>query len=289
MKKSELITLLECIKLRNEDDVKFFLKLDEKEIKILIDNKEKAQFLYNIIRKFKNSNHYECILKNAIEIKDKRLYEPYKDLVIKHQSQSREKFTYIIETVMQVKDFEKIIGIINLLTLKSSIVRDVVIKNEINKIVTLDIEQINLISKIIKYDSATNWKNSINLMKRVYGIKDKNILNNLINIFEKVLSFLYTSDKYEVINNVFDSIEEILKINNVEIINNVLEDILNEMQKEQKTKEISIFDKTKELIEERNIVSVILKLDKKALLDGLNVLSDDEEITQNTYVKKHIL
>ena len=289
MKKGELITLLECIKLRNEDDVKFFLKLDEKEIKILIDNKEKTQFLYDIIRKFKNSNHYECILKNAIEIKNKRLYEPYKDLVIKYQSQSREKFTYIIETVMQVKDFEKIIGIINLLTLKSSIVKDVVIKNEINKIVDLDLEQINLISKIIKYDSATNWTNSINLMKRVYEIKDKNILNNLINIFEKKLSFLYTSDKYEVVNNVFDSVEEILKINNVEIINNVLEDILNEMKSEQKIKEISILDKTKELIKERNIVSAILKLDKKALLDGLSVLSDDEEITQNTYVKKHIL
>ena len=178
MKKSELITLLECIKLRNEDDVKFFLKLDEKEIKILKDNKEKAQFLYDIIRKFKNSNHYECILKNAIEIKNKRLYEPYKDLVIKYQSQSREKFTYIIETVMQVKDFEKIIGIINLLTLKSSIVKDVVIKNEINKLVDLDLEQINLINKIIKFFSPSvgkNLPNNISPITTGIALKNPNI------------------------------------------------------------------------------------------------------------------
>lgn len=286
MKKSELITLLECIKLRNEDDVKFFLKLDLNEIKILKDNKEKSQFLYDVIRKFKYNKCYECILKNAIKVNKEQLQLHYIDLVSNEKLRSSGKFKFIIESIMKIEDYKKIIAIINLLISKSAIVREVIIKNEIEKIITLDIEQINLISNIIKYDSAANWIISIDFIKKTYEIKDKNILNNLSSIYEKIS---YSSYKFEEVNSIFNSIEEILKINNLEVVNNILEDILNEMQKEQKTKEISIFDKTKELIEERNIVSAILKLDKKALLDGLNVLSDDEEITQNTYVKKHIL
>lgn len=235
-----------------------------------------------INKKIIDSPYYKFVITQASEIKDINLLEKFIILATVDESLINSKdYKFALTKASKIKD----IRLLDFFVGKHNVILSVPnFRDNINDIFINDIGQDITSSSIIQRVIRSDLKiDKISFMRSVLRVQDERILEKILCITMSCYKEFTESE----IDLVFNSVIKILKIKNDEVVLELLDDISWELIKEENIKNFGVFEpKIEEIINKRNVVNLIATSTNEQITKRLNDLSDDEDITPNTFVKK---
>jgi len=298
MKKEELIKLyeLDFVKKFYEEELKILLDLPDEIVKLMLDNRKRAGFIFELVKNELDLEHINIALKYANMIKDNDLLSTFVDFVLDEDLIESEYYEYVLSQCHNISD-KNVLELFVQIAWNQDLLDSKYYKQILEVAKTInDYELLDKFGKIASNDALLKldyFENIINIASRIDNFE---ILDNFYDIITDI--DLLNSKHHEFIVNSFENIsnkdllhsfsdifinEDLLKSEQYEyVINSVIK--ITDINLLNPIKDIYLYP---ELIESKHFeycINLINKMKNPDLIESIyNIVCDDDLLESEYY------